>query len=148
MKTKRNFTVLSFTICLFAITTAFTVAKNDPSKIQSTGGNAKFITYVVNILHDNESGFNCDYVIAILDDKGNPVAAPQTFQRGVWSYSFRESADVKTSRMAVMERRAHSECPASFNFRNSTLPGPFESGFTYKFTIRPVMLFDANADNR
>ena len=50
---------------------------------------AKIITYVVKITQSpNFPGVSHNFMIAVVNGGGNPVAATQKFHNGVWTYTF------------------------------------------------------------
>ena len=139
MKTTKFFTALSLTFILlvssfvFAPTTAKSAIRQPSPRTKQT------VTFVVMVANTgipwSKTGI---YYIGITDDRGRPVAPPQEFHPGVWSYTFTEyGTTFSGTRTAQMNNVQNPGVRGGLITPPMTLPGPFKAGNTYSFTLTP-----------
>jgi len=135
MKTMKFFSALSIAFLLLATTSVFAkvpVSNNTPG---TTYGS--FITYVVKFVQPSiPLRLKGTYYIEVTDDFGQPVAPPQIFKSGLWTYTFMEAGSVsKGIRTARMISDPQSVNPSALKVAPSTLNAPFYGGNTYTFVM-------------
>jgi tellurite resistance protein TehA-like permease len=141
MKTTKFFTPLSLTFIILASSFVFapTTAKSEiPIPSPKTKQTVTFVVTITNT--GNPWNYPGIYYIKITDDRGIPVAQPQEFHPGIWSYTFTEfGTTFSGTRTAQIYNVIQSQGVrgGSYIIPPVTLPGPFKAGNTYSFMLLP-----------
>jgi hypothetical protein len=138
MKATRIITALILTIILLGINAA-NASSRDNNKPQAKTSN--LIRYEVNVILNSNTDLCNVYQVRVTDETGRLVAPPKTFTPGISKYVFTESAPAPGRlRIATLIINPDTDpyvCPNSLETRPDVKIGPFVSGQSYPFLLRP-----------
>ena len=137
---KTKLTIISFALMVFLTTTAFSVAKNDPSSTHKS--NDPGVTYVVEVNNTNTYGFCHAYNVVITNAYGEQVVEPILLQAGTSTYVFHEKTPMCGIRIAQLIELDELEvvCSQKVYAQPDVISTNFRGGKSYLFNIYPVFV--------
>ncbi len=137
MKTRNLLTGIAVGLVLIDVTALLAYPIQDP---QIQGQARPGIHYAVRIHNGQQLGgvIYCNYFVVLTDGAGNPVAMPQVFQYGVWTYNFYERGPITGTRVSHLTRHPVVVCPNTYSFSADRRTGNFYNGMSYLFNMEPI----------
>jgi hypothetical protein len=138
MKTAKIYSLLSFALIFFGVTTGFAKKTDFPDTKSSKSVGIIHQVYI----HPTISKDMCNtYLVKVSDETGRLVAPPQIFVPGVNKYVFNEKGTVKgRQRIAMLELSlyaGHYTCPNDIFTPPDVKVGPFEIGQIIMYDLYP-----------
>jgi hypothetical protein len=140
MKTTKLFSVLSLSLILLTVTSAFS---GNPLTTKGSGSTIPTIRYEVNVHQGGDNTlFNIDYWIMVTDENGRPVATVQDYVPGSSKYVFHEAApargNLRIARMVMVPYVTGPSHEGQLFIAPDIEKGPFIAGQTYSFDLYPA----------